>query len=555
MTTRPFVLLDDARAGRLLMLSDLRRVDRVPIEAVDESLADGWANGWRCFAWLPYEAGTGATVGLYWFAHQSSPTALPEGGPGRITGLAPDIDEAQHAHSVAALQEAIASGESYQVNYTFRMRGRLEGDPVGAYLQLRDRQPAEFGVVAHLPEPAPSWLLSLSPELFLQVRDGIVTARPMKGTAPAEAPRGFLRADPKNRAENLMIVDLLRNDLSRVAVPGTVAVPSLFDVERVGSLWQLTSTVQARLAAGVTTGDVLRAAFPCGSITGAPKLSSMGLIERTETSPRGTYTGSLGLLDPDGLSLSVAIRTVEIDADGAATLGVGSGIVADSVAEDEWAESLLKARFAAQPTLKEAIRVVDGAAPLAALHSERLSAAAARLCFPAVDKVIEDAVAGTPQGAWRVGVDVAPDGSVTVTRRPLEREAGTVTLLLADAAWHPGPNADLKTDDRAALDDAWRRAVAVGAFDTIGYDEAGRVLEGGRCNVFALVDGTWVTPPATLGLLPGVQRAALLADPSQLGTDRVAEAELSLDQFRRAQRIVVTNAVQGVLDARLEEHR
>ena len=341
----------------------------------------------------------------------------------------------------------------------------------------------------------------------------------------------------------------------RVALPGTVAVPSLFDVERVGSLWQLTSTVRATLAPGVTTGDVLRAAFPCGSITGAPKLSSMGLIDATEASPRGTYTGSLGLLDPDGLSLSVAIRTVEVDGNGAATLGVGSGIVADSVAADEWAESLLKARFAAQPSLKEALRVVDGEAPLAALHAQRLAAAAARLCFPSVDGVIDDAVAGTPPGDWRVGVDVAPDGAVTVTRRPLEREEGTVTLLLADAAWHPGPHAEMKTDDRAALDHAWRRAVAVGAFDTIGYDEAGRVLEGGRCNVFALVDGTWVTPSATLGLLPGVQRAALLADPSPLGADRVVEAELSLDQFRRAHRIVVTNAVQGVLDARLEEPR
>lgn len=543
----PFALLDDAPAGRLERLDGLIRVDRVGLDTLDAVLEAGWAQGWRALAWLPYEwdAVDGA---IYWFARATVLDAFPASGPGLLSRLEPDITPARHEAAIDVLHEAIASGDSYQVNYTFRLGGRLEGDPVGLYRRLRLRQPTRFGLLAHLPGPADAWTLSLSPELFLEVDGDLVTARPMKGTATADLPPTALSDDPKNRAENLMIVDLLRNDLSRVAEQ--VEVVDLFGVERVGDLWQMSTTVRGRLHPGVGPADLLRATFPCGSITGAPKLSSMGLIRRVETTPRGIYTGALGVIEPGRMLLSVAIRTLTIDGGGTARLGVGSGVVADSVAASEWDESLAKAGFVAAPDLKEAIRVIDGVAPLEALHEARLAAGAAELGYPRPVGRVASAVRQTPPGAWRLGLTLAPDGTGSVTRSPLPRGAA-VTVLLAQRPWRTGPLTHLKTSERGPLDEAWQEAEKVGAFDTIGFDEQGNVLEGGRSNVFALVDGRWVTPGA--GMLPGVQRAAVLADPTLLGAEHIEVSALSVDELRRAERIVVTNAVRGILDARLEE--
>ena len=563
-----YVVLDDATRAEPTVLTDLRRVDEVTLPEIDGALAAGWADGLHCFAWLPYDLGEAhlgvrdhAVGALYWFAARREAPAPSCDARAFLAAARPTLDEGTFAEGVAVLQEAIAAGTTYQVNYTHAVRGRAVGDPRALYRALRERQPAAFGVLAHLPGPAAPWTLSLSPELFLEVDGGTVTARPMKGTAPADTDPRDLSSSPKNRAENLMIVDLLRNDLSRVAVPGTVAVPRLFEVERVGDLWQMTSTVTAELTPGTTVGALLDATFPCGSITGAPKLSSMRLIRTVEVEPRGIYTGSLGLIEPAPgplgwrLSLSVAIRTLELDDDGRGRFGVGSGIVADSTAASEWAECRAKAGFLTRLPdmlrLKEALRVVDGACPLAALHQQRLSASAAELGFPTPAGAIAAAVAGTPQGSWRVGVELFPDGRVEVVRTALTPLGTPVAVLLADAPWPHNPLARHKTSWRTHLDDAWRAAEAVGAFDTIGYDDAGRVLEGGRSTVLALIDGAWVTPPVGLGVLPGVQRAALLLDPAALGGGPVVERALTVDELRAADRIAVANAVRGVLAARL----
>ena len=563
-----FVTLDDATRALQTTLTGLARVDEVTIPEIDGALAAGWADGLHCFAWLPYDLGEAhlgvrdhAVGALYWFAERRE--APPPSGDARafLAAARPTVDEDSFAEGVAVLQEAIAAGTTYQVNYTHAVRGRAVGDPRALYRALRERQPAAFGVLAHLPGPAAPWTLSLSPELFLEVDGGTVTARPMKGTAPATTDARDLSSSPKNRAENLMIVDLLRNDLSRVAVPGTVAVPRLFEVERVGDLWQMTSTVTARLRPTATVGALLDATFPCGSITGAPKLSSMRLIRAVEAGPRGIYTGAMGTIDPAPgplgwrTRLSVAIRTLEVDDDGDGSFGVGSGIVADSTAASEWAECRAKAGFLTRLPdslrLKEALRVVDGDCPLADLHRERLSASAAELGLPAPGDAIAAAVAGTPPGSWRVGVELFPDGHVEVSRAALAPLDAPVAVLLADAPWPRDPLARHKTSWRTHLDDAWRAAEAVGAFDTIGYDDAGRVLEGGRSTVFALIDGAWVTPPVGLGVLPGVQRAALLLDAGALGGGPVAQRALTVDELRAADRIAVANAVRGVVSARL----
>lgn len=561
-----FVVLDDATRAEQTVLTGLQRVDEVTIPEIDDALAAGWAGGLHCFAWLPYDLGEAhlgvrdhAVGGLYWFAERREAGVPLAEGPAFFATARPAVDEGTFADGVALLQEAIAAGTTYQVNYTHAVRGRAVGHPEALYRALRERQPAAFGVLAHLPRPAASWTLSLSPELFLDVRSGGVTARPMKGTAPVGTDPEGLRSSPKNRAENLMIVDLLRNDLSRVAVPGTVAVPRLFDVERVGELWQMTSTVTARLTPGTTVGALLDATFPCGSITGAPKLSSMRLIRAVEAEPRGIYTGSMGIIEPAPgplgwrLCLSVAIRTLELDDDGRGRFGVGSGIVADSTAASEWTECRAKAGFVTRLPeslrLKEALRVVDGDCPLAGFHQARVSASAAELGFPSPDGAIAAAVAGTPPGSWRVGVEFLPDGRADVVRTALAPLIAPVTVLLAEAPWPDDPLARHKTSWRAHLDDAWRAAEAVGAFDTIGYDDAGRVREGGRSSVFALIDGVWVTPPVGLGVLPGVQRAALLVDPGALGGGPLVERVITVDELRSADRVAVANAVRGVLPA------
>lgn len=568
------VFLSDAHTGRRTFLSGLQRTDLVDLATLDHVLGDGWQRGWHAFAWLPYDLGEAhlgvrgsARGAVFWFeAREEGPDVHLEQGEGWLADVRPDLDEEEFAARIADVHEAIAAGTTYQVNFTHRVTDRFAGDPVELYRRLFERQPVAYGVLAHLPEPAAPWTLSLSPELFVRVDDGVATTQPMKGTAPADTDPEALRSDPKNRAENLMIVDLLRNDLSQVAVPGTVDVPALFEVEQVGQLWQMTSTVRAELLPGTTPSQLLAATFPCGSITGAPKLAAMELIRRLERDPRGLYTGSLGLIEPgDGpvgwrATLSVAIRTLELDPDASghnARLGIGSGVVSDSTAQDEWAECLAKAAFArgAGPTvdLIETMRVIDGAAPLAARHQARLDRSTAELGFAPVDGLVQQAIGDTPPGQWRVRLQVAADGSAEVTRAPLDVQERHVRIVLAADPWGQGHVLGRhKTTARAHLNQAIEEAVAVGAFDSIGHDVHGNVLEGGRTSVFARIDGRWVTPPLHLGILDGVQRAEILANPGLLGADRIEEDPFTVADLRRAEAIVVTNAVHGLLPATLE---
>ncbi|MDT7838298.1 bifunctional chorismate-binding protein/class IV aminotransferase [Aquabacterium sp. OR-4] len=355
---------------------------------------------------------------------QAEPDAERDADGHRACGvirLQPSIDRAGFGQAIAAIQTAIAEGQTYQVNYTYRLEGQAYGSPLALYQALRAHQPVRHGALLALPaRSAPPWqagaagsepppavemVLSCSPELFLQHRQGLVTARPMKGTAARgagpEADSEIARqlaGDVKNRAENLMIVDLLRNDLGRVAITGSVQVPALFAVEPYATVFQMTSTVQARLRPGVGLAELLRATFPCGSITGAPKRHTMGLIRQLETTPRGLYCGSIGWLDAPApgaacgdFSLNVAIRTLTLGAPTARglrplRLGVGAGIVQDSRAADEFDECRLKARFltALDPgfaLFETLLCTAGGQLPHLARHLDRLQASAAALGF------------------------------------------------------------------------------------------------------------------------------------------------------------------------------
>jgi para-aminobenzoate synthetase/4-amino-4-deoxychorismate lyase len=302
-----------------------------------------------------------------WLRWRDGGRATP--APAGVTGLRASVDRAAFHDAIGRIHEAIRAGETYQVNYTYRLDGRARGTPVALYRRLRARQPVPYGAFIALPPgSAVRHVLSCSPELFLRHDGGVLTARPMKGTAPrGGAPEGdsemarWLADDEKNRAENLMIVDLLRNDLGRIARIGSVRVPDLFTIESHPTVFQMTSTVQARLAPELSFADLLRATFPCGSITGAPKHHTMELIAELESTPRGLYTGAIGWVDAprDGarcgdFCLSVAIRTLllgeAVDGLAPAQLGIGAGIVLDSEAESEFDECRLKARFLTEDT-------------------------------------------------------------------------------------------------------------------------------------------------------------------------------------------------------------
>jgi para-aminobenzoate synthetase/4-amino-4-deoxychorismate lyase len=483
-----------------------------------------------------------------------------DGAVAGVAGIEPSVTREAFNQAIDAIHDALRAGDSYQVNFTMRLAFDVFGTPLALYRRLRPRQPVRYGALIALPEASGRAVLSCSPELFIEKQGDTLRARPMKGTAPRDVAPEFLSGDPKNRAENVMIVDLLRNDMSRVAVTGSVRVPALFSVEPYNAVWQMTSTIEARVRPGTGFADLLRALFPCGSITGAPKYKTMQLIDAIESTPRGLYTGAIGWLDRHGdLCLSVAIRTLLVNG-ARGEMGVGAGIVLDSVAADEFEECRLKASFltGADPgfalfettfATREGVRHLER-------HLARLDASARYFGFPcdfaALRAAIEHECADFDAAqSYRLRVELDKSGAFTLTHAPLAPLAhDTVDVLLApDHGFAPQCSDDPllrhKTTRREQYDRAWRAAESAGAFDMLFFNERGEVTEGGRTNVFVQLDGVWVTPPLAAGLLPGVMRGVLI---EELGA---VERPVSRADLERAGSIVLCNALRGAVNARL----
>ena len=578
----------DQRAGlHALLLIDYEWGAKL-LHAGDERLAAGEASALHVLMFRQLRRLSADAVSD-WLAAREPMIAAGEAG---VVNLEPSVERAEFTRCIARIHEAIAAGETYQVNYTYRLHGQAYGSPLALYRRLRERQPVAYGAFIALPvddsdAQATTHVLSCSPELFLHHADGLLTARPMKGTA-ARAPGAegdsetarHLSIDLKNRAENLMIVDLLRNDLGRIAQTGSVKVPELFAIEPYSTVFQMTSTVQARLRPGVGFADVVRAAFPCGSITGAPKHHTMQLISALETTARGLYCGAIGWLDAPSVDaspgparcgdfcLSVAIRTVTLgrEAQGLrpARLGIGAGIVADSRADDEFEECELKARFLTglDPGFELFETMLASASPrdtalevrLLDRHLDRMAHSARVLGFrfdrrQALDLVAECLATLAPAMRSRLRLSLAHAGRLTLQHAALAAlPDGEVSLLLADVRLPDvNPLAAHKTTLRQAYDDGVRAAEAVGAFDSLFFSVAGRLVEGGRSSVFVKLDGRWFTPPVADGALPGVMRGCLLDDPAWAATER----SLTRRDLNAAQAVVVCNALRGVLPARL----
>jgi len=493
---------------------------------------------------------------LLWFGLFAAPEAvdverlLPSGDGAWASAPRPRIGREAYLEAVARVNEHILDGDVYQANLTFRADVATAGHPLALYSALRPRARAGWGGIVFT---GAHWILSFSPELLFTLQDGGVTARPMKGTAPAGTDAALLRDDPKQRAENLMIVDLIRNDLSRVSRPGTVKVPELFAVESYPTVLQMTSTVTAELEEGLGPVDLVEAAFPCGSVTGAPKIRAMELIAELEPDARGVYTGSIGRVAPGGeAAFNVAIRTLVLGAgETDATLGLGSGIVADSVPEDEWRECLAKGAFVETGRRFDLIETMrfdpEEGVPEIERHLARMKRSADALGF-AFDR--HDARNELQAATFylkvprRLRLLLSPSGALAIETRPLdEAPARPVPVKIAPL---PVEREDFrlrhKTSDRAFYDEA---RIASGAFETLFEDREGFLTEGSFTSLFVERDGRLVTPPLARGLLPGVLRERLIAE------GRALEGELRRDDLGSG--FYIGNSLRGLIPALLAE--
>ncbi len=480
------------------------------------------------------------------------------------------ISAGEYAERIAAIHEWIRAGDVYQLNFTAPWHVNLCGNTAALYARLRARQPAAYGAFVH--SNAGRKILSFSPELFFRIDSDqhprrIVT-RPMKGTAP----RGrttredrehaeWLRNDPKNRAENVMIVDLLRNDLGRLARFGSVHTEKLFEAERYPTLWQMTSTVTAELRDELSFEQIFRALFPCGSITGAPKVRAMQLIAEIENAPRGVYTGAIGFFSPQKTIFNVAIRTLEFDG-GKGTMGVGSGIVIDSDPAEEYRECLLKAAFLTQsPSEFSLIETMlwQGEFPLLELHLDRLTDSADYFDFSCERAGIRAALdAHTRQFADRAARKIRllldRNEALTITDEVLAPCAGQDRIGRVRIATARTDPADAmlfhKTTHRPIYAATLQEAVRDGFDDVLFFNQRGELTEGAISNVFLEKNGQWLTPPIGCGLLPGVYRRHLLETRAD-----IKEQILYEDDLRSADAIYIANAVRGLRRVRIGEER
>lgn len=556
---------------------EARRPDEVAgvIEAAEAAAARGlWAGGF-----VAYEAAPGLNpdlvvrdraagdpfedLPLAWFAlfegrDDEEPLVAPDTDPADADSFwTPSVGRDAYDAAIGAIRELIAAGETYQVNHTIRLRARIAGDDRGFYRDLALSQRGSFAAYLDLGRYR---ILSASPELFFRIDGETITTRPMKGTAPRgrweaedEQIAARLVNSPKDRAENAMIVDLLRNDLGRIARPGTVHVSDLFRAERYETVWQLTSTATAERSPGTSLLDTFRALFPSGSVTGAPKVRTMAAIRDLEDGPRGVYCGAIGYLAPPAsgepsANFSVAIRTVMLDRDtGTAEYGVGGGITFDSSAEREYAEVLAKARvlWAARPAfeLLETMRYEPGEGLLHLDdHLDRLGSSARffgfRLELEAATSELKRAV-GDADAELRVRLALGRDGSVRIETSEAPPPAeGPVRLALDDEPVDPN---DVwlfhKTSRRAPYDR--RRDRRPDVDDVILVNSRGVVTESTIANLAVSIEGRWVTPPLDSGLLPGTYRAVLLRE----GT--LVERPVAIEELLGAAEVALVSSTRG----------
>jgi para-aminobenzoate synthetase / 4-amino-4-deoxychorismate lyase len=476
-----------------------------------------------------------------------------------ISEWEPEIDTRRYQQTIHAIKNYIERGDTYQVNLTFPLRGHIPGDSFSCYRAIARSQRAAYSAYLDIGSHR---ILSFSPELFAERRGDKLITRPMKGTLARgrwleeDVQRAReLQESPKDRAENVMIVDLLRSDLGKIAQTGSVEVPELFAVENLNRVLQMTSTVTARQKEGVTIVDILRALFPCGSVTGAPKTRSMAIIDELEHHRREIYTGAIGLLSPGGdATFSVAIRTAVVNArTGASTFGVGGAITWDSTTKGEYEECCLKAKFLTDPwpdfDLLETLELNNGEYTLLDRHLSRARSSARYFGFrwieSGVSGALEEAVKSHPLGRWRVRLTVQRTGAASIEARPLERNRKMP--LAVKFATRPIDDRDPlvfhKTTARARYDAELENCRPCD--DIIFWNSRGEVTESAIANVAIFTEGKYWTPPREAGLLAGTLREELISR-GELFERTITKRELmELGSF------ALVNSVRGWMRAEL----
>ncbi len=567
----PFALVQDGRRFLLFEapLAELVARDAAGVRAALAEADAALAAGRFVAGFLAYEAAAAfgfatrapdpdgpplAWLGVFEAPREVDPPRVEPDAPMPPSGWEPALDAVGHAAALARIHEHIAGGDTYQVNFTFPLRAPLAEDPRALFARLLAAQRPRHAALVDLGRFA---VACASPELFFRLEEGLLTARPMKGTAARgitldedEAQAARLRESEKERAENLMIVDMLRNDLGQVAEVGSVEVPALFEVERYPTLLQMTSTVTARSRAPLSA--VLAALFPCASVTGAPKKRTMEIVAAIEGAPRGVYTGAVGWASPEGTaSFGVAIRTVVADRErGLAHFGVGSGVVADSEAGREYAECLLKARILEEPAFAlletmafhpgEGYRRLEG-------HLARLAQSARHFAFPLDMRRVEEALreAAAPAAAIRARLLLHADGRVEVqVSAPPPPPARPLHVGVAARPVDPRSVWLFhKTTRREVYEEA--AASRPDCDDVLLWNDRGELTESSVASVIVEVGGARLTPPVACGLLPGVERARAIAE------GRAREAVVRLADLRPGQRLWLLSSLRGVREARL----
>lgn len=479
--------------------------------------------------------------------------------PFLVSGWEPQIEGPRYTRAIQSIKSRIETGDTYQVNFTFPLRGHVGGDSFSCFRAIAGTQGASYSAYLELGRHK---ILSFSPELFFERRGNKLIVQPMKGTMARgrwleeDSCRALqLQASEKDRAENVMIVDMLRSDLGKVAETGTVEVPELFAVERLGRVLQMTSTVTAIQRAGTDLVDLFRALFPCGSVTGAPKPRTMAIIKELEGQARGIYTGAIGLLSPNGDAVfNVAIRTLSIDAEsGDATFGVGGGITWDSTSGGEYEECCLKASFLTDPwpsfDLLETMALIDGEYTLLDRHLSRARDSARYFGFRWKEGEVSAALADARDShrdlRWRVRLIIGRNGEARVETNPLgpSRDVPIVVKFAFDAADHRDPLVYHKTTARSRYELELARCSPCD--DVILWNCRGEVTESTIANVVVESEGKCWTPPRTAGLLAGTLREELIA------RGELFERTITKDELAAVGSFSLINSVRGWMPARL----
>ncbi|WP_235585078.1 aminodeoxychorismate synthase component I [Chlorobium limicola] len=538
--------------------------------------------GFFLAGWLSYEAGCGfesqairssssaSGTPLAWFGVYETAQCFTgadidtfvagrnEREPFVVSRLCFDYDADDYVAVIRAIKEQIAAGNVYQVNFTGRYRFAFSGSPQALFLKMRSSQPSAYTAVLNTGDRL---VLSLSPELFFRCSGGIIETMPMKGTAPrGETPEedasmklGLSRCE-KNRAENLMIVDLLRNDLGRICLPGSVHASELFATETYPTLHQMVSTIRGRLAEHIGLYDIFRALFPSGSVTGAPKISAMQLIGELEPTPRGVYTGAIGIVKPDGdMVFNVAIRTIEIFGK-TGTYGSGSGIVWDSDPLQEFRECMLKARILSDEVqeIPELFETLLWAGRYLWLdeHLERIRTSAATLGVPFQEDEARcrlarlDRALAACGGRFKVRLRLSGEGRITVGHEPVDATPSEKPLKLCSAAERIASTDFFryhKTGSRKLYDRFYRLALDHGFNEVVFFNERGEVAEAAVSNIIIRCGTHYYTPPVTSGLLDGIYRSYFLRTRSQC-----IEKVLFIEDLFAADVIYLCNSVRGM---------